>query len=501
MNPFENQFDSMHFAETDTKMSVIYLPGQSGKTSKVQNQIEIIDLFSEINSPVVNIWLSSNNMTLESQTYSRLSRDECTNRPIIWDSKNKNSTETIAFKIQNKKTNLVVCCTNKRRIDQLDALVRLLDESADHIPVTVNVWIDEADSTLNVWQSFVESTCKYAKIVDKITLITASGAEKFCKTFGRIYVHGYDCAHPEVYHACWESRHMAIEQLESPENYVKKILSANHFLLEVGKKTYVPGGRTQHSHEQITATLLEKDAAVFLINGVHKELRLPCGAVYEMPTKFDSPEEMKTAGDIILEFYKKYNLSQYMTAIVGLNCTGRGITFQSPEFMLDYAILANISNQAEAYQTACRTSGNIKGFSGYSPPMIISPSKMWRNILKQERIALNLCKIVNDRSVESTGPIYKSDIGLAKNYGDREHREFDTQKQVREFVFETFGKKIRANRSSIAPQTLWAPHRRNPTKEEILDRWWGLSEKKKAVYRVIPTNENKWVVYWQPSFI
>ena len=501
MNPFENTNDYMHFAETDTKMSVIYLPGQSGKTSKVQIQMEIIDLFSEENSPVVNIWLSSNNMTLESQTYYRLSREEYMNGPIIWDSKNKNSTETVAFKIQNKKTNLVVCCTNKRRVDQLDTLIRLLDESADHIPVTVNVWIDEADSTLNVWRSFVESTCNAAKIVSRITLITASGADKLCKNFGHIYVHAYDCAHPEVYHACWESRHMAIEQLESPENYVKKILTTTPNLLEQGKKAYIPGGRTQYSHERITEMLLEKNAAVFIINGVHKELRLPCGAVYKMPTKFDSLEEMKTVGDIIIDFYKKYNLSQYMTAIVGLNCTGRGITFQSPEFMLDYAILANISNQVESYQTACRTCGNIKGFTGYSPPMIISPSKMWKNILKHERLALNLCKIAKDRTVEAIGPIYKSDLRLAKNYGDREHREFDTQKQACVFVLEKFGKKMRANRSSIAPQTLWAPNRRNPTKEEILDRWWGLSEKKKAMYRVIPTNENKWVVYWQPSFI
>jgi len=499
-NPFEN----VDNAKSETKMSVIYLPGQSGKTGKAQKQMErmmvCVDAFE--NPAVVNIWMSSNNLTLESQSYSRLSQDEHTNGPIIWDSKNTNlKLLEIAYKVKQGQSNLLVCCTNKRRVDQLDQLVRELESVNQREPIQIHVWIDEADATMNVWKHFVD-TCEELDIVSGITLITASGVEKLIKEFGSINIHGYDESHPEVYHACHESMHYPCEQNESAFEYVKKILKSNPQLMHPGLKAYIPGARTQRSHEQITEYLLSNGAAVFIINGTNKELRMPDGTCIKIPTKFDSPEEMKTPGDIILEFYTRYNLSRFMTAIVGLTCTGRGITFQSAEFLLDYSILSHISNKNEAYQTACRTNGNIKSFIGYKKPVIISPAKTWQTILKMENLALNLCKIVNDRTLQPTGQISRSDIGLAKNYGDRKHQVFETQQQASVFVRQTFNRQMRIRPSLFAPTELLEIEDgivRNPTKEELLTRWWGLNTR--GPLRVVPTADDKWIVYWQPSLI
>jgi hypothetical protein len=501
-NPFEN----VDNATTDTKMSVIYLPGQSGKTRKAQKQMERMMLCVETfeNPAVVNIWMSSNNLTLESQSYSRLSRDEHTNNPIIWDSKGKKlKLLEIAFMLQNAESNLLVCCTNKRRVDQLGKLVRKLESVNQHQDIQINVWIDEADATMNVWKDFVE-LCEELNIVTGITLITASGVEKLIKEFGTINIHGYDESHPEIYHACHESMHYPHEQTGSAFEYVKKIIDTNPLLMRPGLKAYIPGARTQRSHEQIAKYLLSNGAAVFIINGANKELRMPDGTCVKIPTKFDTPEEMKTPGDIILEFYTRYNLSRFMTAIVGLTCTGRGITFQSAEFLLDYSILSHISNKNEAYQTACRTNGNIKGFAGYKKPMIISPSRTWRSILKIESLALNLCKIVNDRTLQPIGQISRSDIGLAKNYGDRKHRVFDTQQEAAVFVKQTLNRQMKTRPSDIAPQDLRqyvseTSSFRNPTKEEVLTRWWGVHQR--GPFRAVPTADKKWLVYWQPSFI
>ena len=39
----------------------------------------------------------------------------------------------------------------------------------------------------------------------------------------------------------------------------------------------------------------------------------------------------------------------------------------------------------------------------------------------------------------------------------------------------------------------------NPSVDYVIKRFWGISSKNPA--RLIPTNDNKWVVYWRPSLI
>ena len=40
---------------------------------------------------------------------------------------------------------------------------------------------------------------------------------------------------------------------------------------------------------------------------------------------------------------------------------------------------------------------------------------------------------------------------------------------------------------------------RNPSKDYLLKRMWGLSDKNKA--RMVITDKNKWCIYWKPSLI
>jgi hypothetical protein len=45
----------------------------------------------------------------------------------------------------------------------------------------------------------------------------------------------------------------------------------------------------------------------------------------------------------------------------------------------------------------------------------------------------------------------------------------------------------------------WQINGNNPSKEELLQRMGGLNEISKL--RMVPTNENKWCVYWRPSLM
>jgi hypothetical protein len=80
---------------------------------------------------------------------------------------------------------------------------------------------------------------------------------------------------------------------------------------------------------------------------------------------------------------------------------------------------------------------------------------------------------------------------------DKACEVFDTQEAAILMVRERFDKRL--NKRSGEPR---APDELltdgvNPTVEYLMARMWGLSEKN--TLRMVPTNENKWCVYWRPS--
>lgn len=80
---------------------------------------------------------------------------------------------------------------------------------------------------------------------------------------------------------------------------------------------------------------------------------------------------------------------------------------------------------------------------------------------------------------------------------DTEYKVFEQQSDAILFA-KTLGVKLNKRSKSEAPKDLQR-NGENPSVEYLIKRMWGINVTKKA--RMIPTNDNKWCVYWRPSLI
>jgi len=76
---------------------------------------------------------------------------------------------------------------------------------------------------------------------------------------------------------------------------------------------------------------------------------------------------------------------------------------------------------------------------------------------------------------------------------DKDYRVFNTQKEASTFIFDRWEVKIR-KRNAVAPKEVLVGGQ-NPTVDYLIQRWWGISNE--SIYRLIPTNEGTWCVYWK----
>lgn len=79
---------------------------------------------------------------------------------------------------------------------------------------------------------------------------------------------------------------------------------------------------------------------------------------------------------------------------------------------------------------------------------------------------------------------------------DKDFRIFETQDEAIIFGKTTLGVELRKRTNSDAPDELQT-NGLNPSSDVLLNRMWGLNNKTRV--RMVPTNENKWCVYWRPS--
>jgi hypothetical protein len=80
---------------------------------------------------------------------------------------------------------------------------------------------------------------------------------------------------------------------------------------------------------------------------------------------------------------------------------------------------------------------------------------------------------------------------------DKQYNVFDLQDDAIRFV-KTLGYNLDQRETFEAPKELQTDGQ-NPSSESLVQRMWGLSKGKPV--RMVPTNENKWCVYWRPSLI
>ena len=272
---------------------------------------------------------------------------------------------------------------------------------------------------------------------------------------------------------------------------------------------FIPGGTRKKSHRAIKDACVKRGFAVFVVNGDGIGLTLPCGTEVPIEKKDD------LLNSKIKKMYAAHNLHEHPVAITGNICVGRGISISDPEFIFTHGILSEFKSGAEASQLAGRLKGNMKDWAGFQPPTVFTTALFDETVSKHEEQSRRLGELAFEKADSDSDTAEVTieefdDIGSSSGSPrpkrkkkqqrqvitaeDKCHQIFSSQELARSFISEKWGKKV-SKRSDVAPKTLLDAEGNNPTAEYIIKRWWAVNEK--SLYRMVPTIENNWCVYWK----
>lgn len=448
-----------------SKLKCLILPAQSGKTRKVEDEITKCNLMSDLlgTNGHINIWISANNKLLVHQTTSRIrkdlgpkseSEDDEESDAIIkgrifsWTSGTKKSNisaKELAFEILGD-VDMVILCAHAVRVRYLIATLNHLT-SHRAFNKNINVWIDEADKTINIWSKYPELLNNPA--ISQVTLVSATFNAIVAK-YGRISVLPYEITHPACYRRLKDATRIVEDVSKStPSKYIRHVLQKHRDkLVRPGARAFIPGDYTTDSHERIAKRLGKMGFAVIILNGIHKELRIPSEEPIDLRpylTVADPDELPDEFNNTLARMYVENNLARFPLAITGFICVERGITFQCAPvegehngFLFDYGIIPPIADKAEAYQTMARLFGNVGDFPNYKSCEIYTNSATFKRVQNQEEIAVNLARIVAEEGLGEVGPEH---IRNAANYEAEKDlevyvEEFNSRETANEFLAE-----------------------------------------------------------------
>jgi len=415
-----------------SKMQGLLLPAQSGKTSKaiavIKQRFETISQLQEKTD--INIWISANNKLLVKQTESRMHNELCSSDDdsdnendsdaiiqgdvfswISGSKKNNVSVDKLTIDILKGKVEMIVMCSNAIRIRYLVQLLENLDEFGAMFLKKINIWIDEADQSIRLWSKYAHVL--NMSMIQHVTLVSATMETifKHPSIKGSLRVMKYPTTYPECYRRLKDADCIEMDVGASgPSEYVRHVLKAHPKLIQPGMRAFIPGDASKQSHEAISTLLQENGFAVIILNGTHKELRIPGERVIDLSLYLSVDDDEKTEpiefNTILSRMYVGNRLDRFPLAITGFICVERGITFQCAAdsthngFLFDYGIIPPIADKAEAYQAMARLFGNIGHFPTYKPCQIYSNSATFKKVRNQEEIAVNLARIMHESGRE-----------------------------------------------------------------------------------------------------
>jgi hypothetical protein len=401
-NMSEQKTNSISDVDKWLNFQLICKPEQSGKTFIMIKHL-IQDLTETIpEKEIVNFILCDNNLLLTKQTSGRIDKDlkEHIQDGITYielsshERTDYHDTPAVFQAIIVKGARNIICCTNGKRMDDIYQLIADINSN----PFTFgkfhfNVWLDEADKFIK----FIDNTLK--PIVDRhsnvnVKLITATPKPLFQK-YEYMNVLPIEETTSELYHGWEDNRIRIIEKegnyLDFTEHILKNVAQSE---IKPGTKWFIPGLNVKKTHDAIKKACIEKGMAVICVNGD--------GIVLTMPETFETIKYKKDDefNSKVKEIYYKHKLHLFPVVITGYICIGRGITINSDEFMLDYAILSHYSNKNEASQLAGRMKGNMKGFKNYNPqetPVVFTTEDFNQVAIEWEQKSRLLAKLAFEK--------------------------------------------------------------------------------------------------------
>lgn len=406
----------------EEKMTCLWKPAQSGKTRTIQEIIRADDGAKND----LNIVVCSNNRLLVAQMRTRMHNelytedsvsttsfdsdstadDEIVGGVYSWMSGTKKtsiSENDLAVRILLSQVSMVVCCSHTVRLRYLCRLLEVLE--ALHFTKPVNVWIDEADSSVKQWMKpdidFARFEC-----VKKIVLVSAT-FDEVLRHFAKLRVRAFPETHPECYRGltdCSIVEEKELEFMPTAPACVEHILSKyGDEIVQPGVRLFAPGNIEKVSHEEIAAALAERGFVVLLLNGDFKGFLFPDGTREALVMRADA-EDPSELSKTLADCYEQYELQNVPFAVTGYLCLGRGITFQSSRFLFDYAVLPTIGRGSDAYQCVARVFGNIGTFATKEPVLFMS-SPMKLAVERQEKVAMNIARLVYENGWTEVGHV------------------------------------------------------------------------------------------------
>jgi hypothetical protein len=501
---------------TFKKSQIIQLPAQSGKTRKMQEFIKEYDrLNEEDDTGLINVVICSNNSNLVQQTVKRMQDEVYTQTVNIHDESDEKYTivnendqyvfswlaesnrdyKSIACDILSDEIRMLVCCAHAKRLQHLSCLLDRLNDlyTKKRITKKLNIWIDEADMSISLWSKYDESVHNL-DIVNKITLVSAT-MDSILKQYKKLNIMPFENTHQDTY-LCLQDctfQEYSMDGCEDALGYVKKVMEET--IEPVGENfiLYAPGDVNRESHRRIAKYLRDtRGFGVAVINSELKAIYTADRRKISLTNESNDPFEI---GKEIKKIYYENGLNENPFAITGNICIGRGITFQSEEFIFDMSIIPNMKNKATLYQSSTRAAGNIKQVIGNKEPIICCTRKTWKVITDKENCAINLAKLVYQEKLQYADR-HTFKRATDESVSDFQYTVYDTFEEVENFG-KTIGHQFRVREDGcLAPAEL-LQNGENPSVEYLIDRKWGIN--KKTSVRVIPTNNNKFFVCWDAN--
>jgi hypothetical protein len=343
--------------------SSLYLPAQSGKTSKMKERIDQMN-------KCIHIIISSNNKTLVEQTSTRMGPET-----FIWHSGRKGD---VYWEIVQGVTT-IVCCANRTRFDAIEMLLDKL-ESDELFTKKICIWMDEGDAYIGLWKG---KKNKWSKL--KSVVIISATQDACLKEFGEIRVLPYEKTFPDTYQNSSHCNFVEFNLKCEAFQYVSSVLSSTK--LSPGMRLFIPGDKKRSSHYDICNLLLKKNTIVCVLNGDSKCIYFP-ESFRSKPIHLSGTEEI---GKKISCLYHTLEMHKYPFAITGHDCISRGITFQTSDFFFTHAIISQIDDSVKAYQMTSRMFGNILQYEHHKP-IVVTTTNMVESVKKSEGYAMTMAK-------------------------------------------------------------------------------------------------------------
>jgi hypothetical protein len=303
--------------------------------------------------------------------------------------------------------------------------------------------------------------------------------------------------------------------------FIDSVLKKYPEILRENTRSFIPAHIRRTGHNKIRDLIfsINNSAVVIVINGVEKTLQFKDS--FENTKTLVLTSEDEEVCETISRLVLHHKLETRPIVITGLLCVGMGQTLTHKLIgSFTTAIFGHLDlTNDEIYQLFGRITGRMKDWGDKDiQTQVYCPTIIMNRCIVMEECARNMARDHNGEVVSQEDyrePMIKmcevgqsaiENIRVTKKKKsikqkaedtDKEYREFESQDDAIQFG-KTLGVKLNKRTTTEAPKELQTDGK-NPSAAELFNRMWGIN--KKNCVRMIPTYDEKWCVYWRPSFI